>query len=47
MGLFADGFKELKKASEQLQKDVLPSSDYVVDGTLGVDDLVGKILEIT
>lgn len=30
----------------QMQKDVLPSSDYVIDGTLGIDDLVGNILEI-
>ena len=30
----------------QMQKDVLPSSDHIIDGTLGVDDLVEKILEI-
>jgi len=30
----------------QMQKDVLPSSDYVVDGLMGVNDVVGKIVEI-
>jgi hypothetical protein len=27
-----------------MQKDVLPLSDYVLDGMLGVDDLVEEIL---
>jgi Uridine kinase len=38
--------KYARIAFVQMQKDVLPSSDYVVDGTMSVDDLVGKILEI-
>ena len=27
----------------QMQKDVLPSSDYVIDGTLGIEEIVGEI----
>lgn len=30
----------------QMEKDVLPSSDYVIDGTLGLDDLVSEIINI-
>lgn len=28
----------------QMRKDVLPSSDYVIDGSLGVDEIVTEIL---
>lgn len=38
--------KYARIAFVQMQKDVLPSSDYVVDGTLSVDELVEKILKI-
>lgn len=27
----------------QMQKDILPSSDYVIDGTLGIEEIVGEI----
>ncbi len=36
--------KYARIAFVQMQKDVLPSSDYVIDGMLGIDDLVGEIL---
>lgn len=36
--------KYARIAFGQMQNDVLPSSDYVLDGTLGVDDLVEEIL---
>ena len=36
--------KYARIAFVQMQKDVLPLSDYVLDGMLGVDDLVEEIL---
>lgn len=38
--------KYARIAFVQMQKDVLPSSDYVVDGTMSLDNLVEKIVEI-
>lgn len=38
--------KYARIAFVQMQKDVMPSSDYVLDGTLGVDDLVEEILAL-
>ncbi len=31
----------------QMQKDILPSSDYVIDGTLGVKEIVNEIIART
>ena len=28
-----------------MQKDILPSSDFVIDGTLEIDDIVEKVIE--
>ena len=38
--------KYARIAFVQMQKDILPSSDYVVDGTMSLNDIVEKIVEI-
>lgn len=38
--------KYARIAFVQMQKDVLPSSDYNIDGNLNLDDIVEKIIEI-
>ena len=30
----------------QMQKDILPSSDYVIDGTMSTEDIVKEIIDI-
>ena len=37
--------KYARVAYLQMQKDILPSSDFVIDGTLEIDDIVEKVIE--
>ena len=36
--------KYARTAFIQMQKDILPSSDYVIDGTLSIDEIVNEII---
>lgn len=38
--------KYARIAFVQMQKDILPSSDYVIDGTLSVEEIVNAIVAL-
>lgn len=39
--------KYARIAFVQMQKDILPSSDYVIDGTLSIKEIVNEIVAQT
>ena len=38
--------KYARIAFVQMQKDILPSSDYVIDGTMSTEDIAKEIIDI-
>lgn len=38
--------KYARMGYEQMLKDILPSSDYIIDGSLDADEIVGELIKI-